>query len=535
MAIMAMGMKVKQAAFILSGFSIAFASVAGDWKLNTSVKIDESYSDNIELSPNNKKSSLVSQLGLNLAADYQAQNASLNLSSSNTQAWYSHNHDLDQSYNNISADGKMLLWPNGLTFTASASVANQARNSSRNALAGIVSADVIQTEQYQTGLEYDIKNSRYSLSTRAAFQVNKSEDRIGENKGSSFSLTSANGNAARHIFWDISGKYSERENETRNSEQHVTELKIGLITNYNILPFIRYYSEDNSGSINRRNNLETNSYGFGFRWQPINRLILDASYNHPIDDTIDDSVAGLDQEQEPYYDVLLNWQPSIRTKIQASYTQRFFGDSYGLNLQHGSRRLTNTISYDESVQSFTRNNFQVVSSTFLCQNPNAVELADCFIQTAGTFDPQDLTFFTIESLELFEDNDYWLNKRFSWSSVLTLPRTKFSLKVTSSDRQNLNSDINNTIKSISLSADRKITPSAAIVFKASYDERSYGQLINNLNDQIDKYNRYSANFNKKLNKSLKFNLDLEHTKRTSNQVRFNYSENRLSLGLTKDF
>ena len=531
MAIMAMDTKVKQLVVILSSCFIAFTSSAGDWQLKSSVNLDETYSDNLELSQTEKTSGLVSQLGVNLGADYKAQNASLTFDSTSTQAFYSHDHELDQAYHDIKANGRILLWPNGLTFTASAAVTNQARNNSQNALASIISADLVQTERYQAGLEYDIDNSRYALKTNAGYQSSTSEDGFGESEGSNFSLSSSNGSAARHIFWDGSARINESKRSNRNSKQRSIEVKLGLITRYNFIPFIRYYDEDNSGNISSNNSFETNSYGLGFRWQVKPRLFIDLSYNEPIDNNGDNT----NSQTEAYLDLLVNWQPTSRTKVVLSHSERFYGDSYGLNLSHSNRRLTNTISYNEQVQSFTRDNYQIVSSTFICQNPDAIDLSDCFIQNGDVFNPEDISLITINSLEIVEDNDYWLNKRLQWSSVLTLPRTSFSLSLNHSDRENLNSGSSNITKSASLGADRKLSPSSTLGLQASYNERGYGQSSINRDGQTDKYRRYGINYKKSLNQALDFTLDLDRINRTSNQERYNYSENRLSLRLTKDF
>ena len=537
MAIMAMDTKVNKLVVILSSCCLTFTSLAGDWQLKSSVNLDETYSDNIELSQTDKTSGLVTQAGVSLGADYKAQNASLAFNSTSTQAWYSHNHELDQAYNSINTNGRLLLWPNGLTLTGSASLGNQARNSSQNALASIISADLVQTERYQVGLEYNIDNSRYLLNSRANYQMSESEDRLGENKGSSFSFSSMNGSAAKNIFWEASGNYSERKNNNRDSNQYVAEIKVGLITNYHFLPFIRYYDEDNAGKTNRRNNLETNSYGVGFRWQPIPRLLLDVSYNQPIGTSVDTN----NEEQKAYLDVELNWQPTSRTHIQAGRSQRFYGDSYSFSLTHKNRRLSNSINYQEQAQSFTRDNYVEVSSDFVCANAdifdniNNLDLSNCSLLTGDTFDPNEFSIITISGLELVEDNDYWLNKTLGWSSVLTLPRTSFTLSLNHSDRENLNSGSSNTTKSASLGANRKLSPSSTLGIQASYNERGYGQSALNQNGQNDKYRRYGINFNKSLNQALNFTLDLDRIDRTSNQARYNYSENRLSLRLSKDF
>ena len=393
-----------------------------------------------------------------------------------------------------------------------------------------MSGDVIQTRNYSTGLEYQTNNSNHSLTTSARFNESSSEDNIGDSEGVTFSLSSSNGSAAKNFYWDSTGNYSERKNNSRDAKQHTAEIKIGLITRYSFSPFFRYYDEDNSGNVNsNRSSLETNSYGLGFRWEPIARLIIDASYNEPLNDTLNTS----NEEQKAYIDLSIQWQPSSRTQITANHSQRFYGDSYGLNLTHQNRRLTNTITYNEQVQSFSRDNYQLIPSSFLCQNQDATSLEDCFVESGDDFNPENSATITVFNLALIEDNDYRLNKTLSWSSQLTLPRTSFSINLSHSDRENLNTGLKNTAKNLTAGATRNLSPNSKVGLTASYIERGYAQTTSN--DQNDIYRRYIIDYSKKINSRLNVIVNLEHQNRSSNNEIYNYSENRISLRLTKDF
>lgn len=530
MAIMAMDTKAKTLLFIIAVTLTSKICLAGDFTLKSSVNIEETYSDNLELTSIDEISGVVTQTGVDITSTYKAQNASLNLQSQSTYASYSHDHEIDNDYHTLKADSQILLWPNGITLTANASIRNQPKNSARNANSSVVSGDLIQTEQYGTGLQYQINNRNYSLTTSAGYRTSKSEDGIGEKEGVNFSISSNNGAAAKNVFWDSSASYSQNTNNERDTKQHRTEIKLGLITRFDFTPFVRYYDEDNGNNANRNNSsLQTNSYGLGFRWKPFIRFIIDISYNEPIDDTLD----SVDEEQKAYLDISINWQPSSRTQIQASHSQRFFGNSYGLNISHKNRRLTNTILYNEQVQSFTRDNYQLVTSTFLCQNPDAIDLNDCFVQSGDNFNPEDSTTITVNNLEVIEDNDYWLNKTLAWSSTLTLPKTNFSINFNHSVRENLNTGSQNKTKTISTRANRTLSPNSNIALTASYSERDYDNISNS--GQNDKYRRYGINFSHSISSNLNFNVDLHNINRSSNNESYNYSENRISLRLTKDF
>lgn len=533
MAIMVMDMKNK---FFLSLCLFSFTpllSYAGEWTLSPKINIAEKYSDNIELSQENKKSSLISQADLSLDASYKGNNADFSLKSTNSYAWYSHDHDLDKDFYTLSADTRILLWPNGIAFIADANIRNESRNRARNALDDITYADTVQTENYKVGFDYNINNKHHKTNAITTFNTTKSEDGFGERNSTIFRLNSRNGTAVRYTFWEFNSSYQESKNDNNNTKQHQVDLKLGLITDYKFTPFIRYYDEQNRGNISM-NSFNTRSYGVGLRWLIIPRLYIDLSYNEPInDESDDDNDTPNNQQQERYADVLINWQPTSRTQIQASHSQRFFGDSYGLNITHKNRRLTNTVSYTEQVQSFTRENYEIITSTFLCQVPNATTLADCFLQPGQILSPGESSTITINSLALIDDSDYWVNKNLRWSSDLSFKRTKFTLNVTNAHRENLIKDIENQTSSIAATAKRTLSQNTSIGLSASYNEIIFNKSTEN--EQQDKYRRYGINLTEKINKEFNIFVNAEHIKRISNISNFNYSENRVALRLSKDF
>lgn len=124
---------------------------AGDWQFDPSLKVDETYTDNVALTRGNEQSSIVSQTAILFDSSYKSQHVDFNLASESTYAFYSHDHELDNDYHTLASDIRFQLWPNGLSIIASVNVANQSQNSSRNALADIVSADTVQVETYKIG------------------------------------------------------------------------------------------------------------------------------------------------------------------------------------------------------------------------------------------------------------------------------------------------------------------------------------------------------------------------------------------------
>lgn len=540
MAITAMGMahKTKLSAVCIALICSKLA-VAGEWQFDPSIIVDETYSDNVGLTTNNEQSSLVTQVGLNIESTYKAQQAEFNFSSESIYALYSHDHDLDSDYQTLSSDLRVQLWPNGIVVYGGVDIANQSRNGSRNALADIVSADTVQVETYSGGLEYNIDNSDFIVNSSIGYRETNSEDNIGNQKGINSRITSTNGTGARHVFWEVEHDYQDLENNNQKGKQSQSEVKIGWITGYGLNPFLRYYDEDNSGDINNSNrSIESNSYGLGARWLITPRLALNVSYNQPIGDNLD-----LDgDEQEAYVNASVQWQPSPRTKLTANISERFYGTSYGLDFTHRNKRLTNSISYVEDVQTFTRNNFAAnLVGFYFCPSSNITSVADCIIKDEGSIFPDNpnepdnpgFQLFPIQDFTLVEDNVFSLNKTLNWSSVLALPRTTISFTANHQNRENLETFNEDERSASSLNVSRKVSGRSSISFDLSYTETNLQ--IDTEFERIDRYRRYEISYQKSLNSALSFDLSLSYLNRASDNALFNYEEGRVSAKVTKGF
>jgi hypothetical protein len=540
MATTAMGM-AQQTKLTTVFFALIYSNFAfsGDWQFDPSINLDETYTDNVSLVFNKKQSSLVSQAGVNIKTSYTAQQAKFTLSSQSNYALYSHNHKLDNDYHTITSDLRLQLWPNAIVLFGTVNISNQSRNRSRNALADIVSADTVRVETYNGGLEYNIDNSDFILNSTLGYRQTNSEDNIGNRQGVVANINSTNGTSARHAFWSLEHNYQKLDNNNRNGKQSQSEAIIGLITDYKINPFVRYYNEDNSGDLNNSNrSIESNSYGVGVRWLISPRLRLDTSYNKPIGKKLD--IDG--DEQKAYIDAAVLWQPSTRTKLSANFSKRFYGNSYGVDLTHTNRRLTNTISYVEDIQTLTRNNFTAsIVGFYLCPNNNSLLIEECILSEGDTIIPenpnepdgQGFVILAIQDFTLVEDNVFSLNKTLSWNSSLTLPRTTISVNANQQNRENIDNNIEDQLSGASLNVSRKLSGRSSVSANLSYTETSL-QLDTEF-ERTDRYRRYQLSYERSLNSTLSFNLALSQLNRSSDNVLLNYDEGRISANIIKGF
>jgi uncharacterized protein (PEP-CTERM system associated) len=532
MAIMVMDTALNKKTLAVAIFAILSANTyAGEWQFQPKLLIDETYTDNVNLSLNDETSSLVSQTGIEIESLFSSKKLEFSFASTSLYAMYSHDHDTDDDFHTLSSDFRLKLAPNGLALTGSAAISNQSRNTSTNALADIVSGDTVRIETYSSGLEYRVNNRDFNLDSAIQYQTTKSEDKIGEREGYAVSFSTENGSSARNIYWEGTSEFADYTNQGRDGKLFKGEIKIGLITNYKITPFLRYYDETNEGDLtSNSSSLESDSYGGGLRWLISPKLLVDISYNTPTGTQLD-----LDgNEQEDYTAASSRWEPSQRTKLTIDFGKRFYGESYGLDFTHKNKRLTNTITYIEDVRAFTRNNYESVAlGTFWCPQGEITDTSSCFINNDDNINFDDYQLVNLRDFVLVEDLAMSLNKELKWSSELALSRTTFNISLSSLSRENLDTRVEDEDQRASFSIKRKVSGKSNLELSMEYTDTH--QALDQEGERQDRYRRYSLEYDKSLNSKLTITFGLSHLNRSSTTQSFNYEEDRVYLKVSKGF
>jgi len=501
---------------------------AGEWTFNPNLTLDETYSDNVELKTTDKKESYVNQTRFGLDIAFNSRLAEFNFSGKNTLASYSHDHNSDDNFITLNSDARYNLWTSGPALIAKVNIANQSRNSANNGFADIISGDTVETRNYQYGIEYNLNNSVYIFNSSFLYQILEADDNIGESQGYTASIRAHNGTSARSSLWQLIGTYTERKNNDLSGDMYNIEALAGMINVYGINPFIRFYDENATGSISGNRNTSSSSIGPGLRWIATSHFYIDLSYNYSDDKT----------KSSNYIATAINWQPSTRTTLNVSYNKRFFGNSYHLEFKHKIRRLSNNISYTETVSAFDRNTFkQVDLGSFWCpiNAPISDDISACFVSSNSNINFDDFQLINISNQELVAGNEFSLNKILTWKSDFKLARTSFSLTLNSNNRESLTTNRVEKRENASLVMIRKISGKSDLNVSLTYRHQQFDK--NNINDsaQEDYYRIYSTSYSRKLASSLSSNITFQYVDRNSSVSTRTYNETRAIINITKEF
>lgn len=519
--------KIKQLGLIALLFPLHV--VSAEIEFLPTLGLDGTYTDNVQAEKQGKQSSFVSAANASLYTTMKSKTFNMNLEGSVSQLYYSHDHELDKSYKTLSAQGEFTPLTYFPTLFFNASIDNQARNFADNQFADLINGNTVETQNYRLGLSEEINNSHMTLATSVSYFDASSEDEIGESDGYVAQLSSTSGQAIKYIFWDIRGSYNDRENQNSTARNHNIELKVGFNTPFKLSPYYRYYDEDFSGSISPGlGDGSTTSSGAGLRWQIAKHFLFDLSYNF-----VDDN----ERLSDDYIEATIDWQPSERTSIFAKYDQRFFGDSYELAITHKTRRLTNTISYTESLSAFERDNFETfVAGSIWCPLGQPFDESTCLPSSDGIADPSQYLEIDVLGLRPVVDDQFSLNKVLSLNSTLKLPRTTFIFDLSARERENLSTKAIDKYFNAGLSATRKMTRRSELILAWDYSEVEYNSnSVSNLLKQKDHYRNISSTYSRKMSRTLKGDFTLEYRNRSSDRVGRNYEEFRIALNLQKEF
>jgi uncharacterized protein (PEP-CTERM system associated) len=494
--VMAKNKKVSPLNFIgiLFSFLIPCSVFAGDWKLAPSINLNETFTDNLELTSLDNTSSFVTQTIAGLNATYESNLTDLQLSGTKIYSLYSHDSKLNDDSQTLNINGQHAFWIGGPALTASASITNISQNNSRNGLSDLISGDTIEKKDYSTGLQYNFGNSSYSVKSNINYSISRAEDGIGESNGFTSTLSTENGNNARHLYWQMGANYTKRrQQQTDNDgENYTVEALVGAITSWNLNPFVRYYDENIQGTSANSNQNTTSSWGPGVRWLATPHIIIDLSYNFVADETVSDD----------YIDTSIQWEPSARTSLLLGYSQRFFGHAYNLDFKHKTKRLTNSITYNETLEVFDRSSYQEIEPGVL---------------------------------ELIESDEFSLNKRFAWSSQLQLSRTSFGMDISANERSSLEANVVDDTLDANINVTRTVSPKSSLSLSMAFNYSIFDKDNPTGARQEDYYRTVSATFSRTFASSLLCNFTVKHLNRNSSIDRFSYNEIRAIINITKEF
>lgn len=490
---MAMVQKIRRSNFsrypwvLLAGLLVVRSAEASEVHVTPLFGSQLTYTDNIDLSPTDEKSSAITtfEAGIGVTASGNDDDK-LSFNYQLQQLLYSDDISKNGQYNelNFASDVKLLSTSN-LRGSATASVSNISSSIGSNAGDDILSGKTIESRNVDLGLHYQSNPAGVvNLYARVDGTFADYEDNVGNNEGVNGKLKFSQGQSVSRYFWntDYSYQVTRDRNTSESTISSQWDQQLGLQPVNDISPYIHWFYEDYSGQTGS-DSADSSSWGPGVKYYFTKNSYISLSYEFALNSTNSNHWNGT---------IYLN--PTSRTQVRLNYTQRFYGDAYDVSITHSNRRWVNSIAYSEKISSFNRDLYA----------PGA----------------------QIENLTI--------SKQLSWSSAVNLRRTSVNLSLSADEQNAMNqvTDISNAkTYGAELSLTRKLSETTTLTPSFSIKAYRFNSLL-----QIPQKD-YDRKLDLELKHNFAHNLQLSfavaHTSRSSTNSSNQYEENRVNLSVRK--
>lgn len=293
-------------------------SYAGEWVVEPSLSISESYDDNVRLrGRGDEENDYITQVNPGISIQGRGNNAEVRLDYVMQNIYYQKNSESNATYQAATADLKSEILKDFFYIDADASYRQQNIDQQSAAAGDNISIDATRTDVSTYSVNpYVLHDFGNTASMR--LQHNRSEtDYKDETLLQSDSLITTNsldlmsGTAFHKLTWHL--HYEKRRTEYASGQSEILR-------------------EDKSATIRLLFSRKT-------------YLIVTGGY----EENDYEVPLGVEVPKGSYWSGGLGWQPTHRTKLEVTKGERFYGDTAGLSFSHQTRRSMWDVNYSEDI------------------------------------------------------------------------------------------------------------------------------------------------------------------------------------------
>jgi len=337
-------------------------ATAGDWKITPRVSLGQSYSDNPDLvGSGDAKSSWITEVTPAVAVRREGGRMKVQADYRMTGLLYANDSSRNDLYHGLDGRANAELVEDWFYVDASARISQQLRAGARAGDGGVAGIGGIGGigggiggggQIGISGIHNTTQVGAYSISpylkrrlgSFATVEARVSLDdvifqdaAVSDGRSTRYHLGAVSGNMYYPLTWSAS--YEKRETNNRGSgdtgdDRAAANARYALSRKFGLTAQAGLEKNDFSGV--GQNQKDYRYHGLGVYYTPGRRFSADVLYNHSNNNG--NFLSG---------SVTLN--PTQRTSLKASTSQRSFGRTYGLNFSHRTRLSNWTLSYQEDL------------------------------------------------------------------------------------------------------------------------------------------------------------------------------------------
>jgi uncharacterized protein (PEP-CTERM system associated) len=337
-------------------------ATAGDWEIRPRLTLGQGYSDNPDLvSSGDAKSSWITEITPAVSVKREGGRMKVQADYRMTGLLYANDSSRNDIYHGLDGRANAELVEDWFYVDATARISQQLREGASSGDTGVVGIGGVGGigggvggggQVGVSGINNTTQVGAYSISpylkrrlgsfatveARVSFDDVISQDSdVSDGRTTRYRLSAVSGNMYYPLTWSAS--YDRRD--TNNSDSDNTSddrasanARYALSRKFGLTAQAGLEKNDYSGVDEDQEDYRY--YGLGFYYTPSRRLSADVYYNHSNNDG--NFLSG---------SVTLN--PTPRSSLKATSSQRSFGRTYGLNFSHRTRQSNWTLSYQEDL------------------------------------------------------------------------------------------------------------------------------------------------------------------------------------------
>lgn len=465
------------------------AAAGGPW-FKPTLGLNERYSDNIALTTNDKISSFMTEVRPGFVVNSQGAHGNVFVDYGLQALLYSHDSSANTHYNQLAARTNSHWLDKRFTLDTDARISQQNTDSTAALGNGNYNLTGNRSETRSFGISPGWKSH---LGNEATFDarwqltyVDSDTALLSGTTSNSFNLGLSSGSAFKRVPWNIAYQARNSDASTRNGN---------------------------------RDSSVSGTVGYVVSRKTRVNLTAGKDFNNGKSD-------GYNRVSGGFWNLGVDWTPTIRTHLRATAGRRYGGSSYGLDFSHRTRKSTWSLNYNEAITDA----YQQINGTdvYLCDGNFQVSVPSGTQPSPGTCgNPLLISIFNPDNLL---GNRSTLSK--SWSGVTSYNTGKsvFSLSYRESQREQLASTTPSSDDTYSLSGNWSLRLNSRL---SSILSLTAAHTENGINQSDDWGLAWLLSY--RLARQTTGTMELRRVERDSNSSTGPYTENSLSARLNMSF
>ena len=467
------------------GWSVA--PQAANWDIVPRLLLNETYSDNVNLSRNNANEDFITQLTPGLSIRGQGGRVELNLDYNFQNLMYARDNNLNNTNQQLQANASAELYQQVLFLDVSSQISQQLVSTQ-----GVISDNNINA----TGNRADVMSYQVSPYVKHHFGgYADAEGRLTFNQ----------------VFNSATNTTGTVANNAASTSASTTSFNMTSGRYFNRIPWTFSYrsntvSNDSTGGADTKfRSIEANiSYVISRRYRLTSLIGND-------DNTFSTSQRSTGGNR---WEIGAIWTPSSRTRVVARWGDRYFGRTFFLDASHTHRHFVFTAHYDEQTQSL--NDIQI--------NQQLIPLVDAFGQPV--FDPNVSSNIALTTDRPGLQNDVIVNQRLDINLAYSNRRNSANVGLYNSTRTGQASNSNEDITGLRASFSRQLSEKLTATINADWTSSDFQN-----GQRTDNRYGFGAHLTRRLGRHMNGIIDYRYRQSDSDSTRNTYTENRLSASL----